>query len=195
MRQLRWLFVALIAAIVGGQPTPRSDGQAAFRHLVLEPKVSDNLALFFHKFDTELVLCLEGERRGPDLFVTDFRVPHVLVSEAGRVQAAACRFSERNIGTWHNHPAPRLSLTAAEDAALARNCYLSRTDISDFQRREAARVSVVACGPRIYAYWKREDVDTTGTDVALLPPPPGQLVQVEGQLDAGAGALTQARRR
>ena len=196
MKFLRWLLIMLLALGLGQHPgTEKRSGGGAFRKLIIESNVSDNLALFFHQFETELVLCLEGEQRGPDLYVTDFRVPHILVSESGRVQAAACKRSDRSIGTWHNHPAPRLSLSTRNPESLARNCYLSRTDIADFQRRQTARVTVVACAPRIYAYWKREDVTAAAEDVALLPPPEGQLIRTELADGSSASDLTQARTR
>lgn len=196
MRFLRWLLIVLLALGLGQHPgAEKRSGGGAFRELIIESHVSDNLALFFHQFETELVLCLEGEQRGPDLYVTDFRVPHILVSESGRVQAAACKSNDRTVGTWHNHPAPRLSLSARNPESLARNCYLSRTDIADFQRRQTARVTVVACAPRIYAYWKRDDVSTAAEDVALLPPPEGQLIRAELADSSNASDLTQARTR
>jgi hypothetical protein len=167
-----------------------------FRDLVLEPAVSDNIALLFEQFDSELVLCLEGERRGPDLHITDFRMPHILTSETGRVQAAACKRTSRSVGTWHNHPSPGLNFAKTSAESLARNCYLSRTDINDFRRRTDAVVTVVSCGPRTWAYWKRIDVAQERIDeVALLPPPESQLVHSSALDDLGAGTLTQARER
>lgn len=195
MRRSRWLLILVAAALVGGHAGIDGPGPEAFRQLVLAPAVADNLALLFEKFDTELVVCLEGERRGEDVHVTDFRFPHILLSETGRVQAAACEPGGRAIGTWHNHPPPRVGLAAVDAAALTRNCYLSRTDIADFQRRGSAAVTVVSCAPYTYAYWKRGDVGEVGEDVALLPAPDGQLVQGEAVEDGGASDLTQARRR
>lgn len=191
----RRFLIPLVTMLVAGHSSARSAGDGAFRQLLLTPEVSDNLALLFKKFDTEFVVCLEGERRGDDLVVTDFRFPHILLSETGRVQAAACRPSRRALGTWHNHPAPRLSLVAGDASALARNCYLSRTDISDFQRRQGAHVTVVSCAPYTYAYWTRGDIVGASEDVALLPPPEGQLVQAEAVDSAQASDLTQARKQ
>jgi len=196
VKGLRWLLILVVAAVVVGGHSGADRGQpSAFRQLVLEPEIADNLALLFRKFDTEFVVCLEGERRGADLYVTDFRFPHILLSETGRVQAAACKPNERAIGTWHNHPPPHISLAASDMAALTRNCYLSRTDIADFQRRESAAVTVVSCAPYTYAYWTRDDLVAVGEDVALLPPSAGQLVEGEARDDAHASDLTQARRR
>lgn len=195
MKRICWLMVAAASTIAGSHgPSARAFGDG-FRNLIFLPAVADNLALLFDKFDTELVLCLEGERRGDDLYVTDFRMPHILISETGRVQAASCRQSPRSVGTWHNHPSPRFRLTDASSGSLARNCYLSRTDIQDFRRRRDALVTVVACAPRTYAFWRRSDVDDGPPDVALLPAPPGQLVRAEAAADREDPGFTQARRR
>lgn len=198
MKRICWLLICL-TALGTGQPAsfgPRASASMdGFQNVVLSPAVADNLALMFGNFDTELVLCLEGERRGADLYITDFRMPHILTSETGRVQAASCKPNRRTVGTWHNHPPSGLSLANASPEAHARNCYLSRTDISDFQRRHGALVSIVSCAPRTYAYWKHSDVDSIASDIALLLPPPGQLVQTQLWEDPRATALTQARER
>lgn len=197
MRHICWLLI-VTASVALGRPAVwggnRAASEAAFHRLVLAPAVADNLALLFEKFDTELVLCLEGEHRGADLYVTEFRMPHIHLSQTGRVQAASCRSHRRAIGTWHNHPALQLTLASLNPQTLSRNCYLSRTDIDDFQRRKDALVSVVSCGPHTYAYWRRGDVRSVADEVALLPPPPGQLVQSEIWRDRGVTDLTQARK-
>jgi hypothetical protein len=176
---------------------PDATGRANdyFRNLVFEPKVSDNLALLFEKFDTELVLCLEGERRGLDLYITDFRMPHIFMSETGRVQAESCKLGPHSVGTWHNHPSPYTRIVNSSPDVQARNCYLSRTDITDFRRRAEAHVTVVSCAPQIYAYWLRGDVDSVVGEVALLPPPVGKLVHSKIQDGREDGGLTQARGR
>jgi hypothetical protein len=188
-------MIAVATAIVGWRGPDELARGEAFRNLVFLPAVSDNLSLLFEKFDTELVLCLEGERRGADLYVTDFRMPHIFVSATGRVQAASCKPSPRSVGTWHNHPSPRFSLASAGPEARARNCYLSRTDIHDFQRRADAQVTVVACAPRTYAFWKRSDIEEAASEVALLLPPFEQLVRSEVPADREDSGLTQARGR
>ena len=195
MKQIVWLLIIALS-LAAGRPAGVGSlaGTSEFRDLILDPKVGDNLALLFEQFDTELVLCLEGEWRGPDLYITDFRMPHILASESGRVQATACELGRNSIGTWHNHPAPSYRLTAGSSESLARNCYLSRTDVADFRRRDEAVVTVVSCAPDMFAYWKREDVPTTGDEVAMLPPPSGHLVQSE-VLEGRATGLTQARER
>jgi hypothetical protein len=183
---------------VGGRPAGEASGtpgRGLFRQLVLAPAVADNIALLYGQFETELVLCLEGEQQGADLVVTDFRMPHILASELGRVQASACRSRRQTVGTWHNHPAAPLGLSPASPVLQARNCYLSRTDILDFQRRKQAAVTVVSCGPRVFAYWWRSDVEAAGGDVSILPPPEGQLVLGEPTLAPAVSSLTQARRR
>ncbi len=195
MKRTCWLMIAVASTMLGWHGPGAGVAPDGFRQLIFVPAVADNLALLFEKFDTELVLCLEGERRGDDLYVTDFRMPHILVSETGRVRAASCRPSPRSLGTWHNHPAPRFRLARANPALLARNCYLSRTDIHDFVRRRGALVTVVACAPRTYAYWRRRDVDGGRQDVALLPAPPGQLVRAEAAGGRETAGFTQARRR
>jgi len=196
VKRVSWLLIIAASAAVSQPVGTEVSSQVSlgqFRDLVFAPGVSDNLALLFEKFDTELVLCLEGERRGVDLYVTDFRMPHIFMSETGRVQAASCRLGPRSIGTWHNHPSPHLRMAASSPDVLARNCYLSRTDITDFRRRTEAQVTVVSCAPRIYSYWRRDDVGSAVGEVALLPPPVGQLVQWEAQGDQGTSDLTQAR--
>ena len=197
MKRVSWLLIVVASAAFTQPAGPDTNGRADdyFRNLVFEPKVSDNLALLFQKFDTELVLCLEGERRGVDLYVTDFRMPHIFMSETGRVQAASCKLGPRSVGTWHNHPSPYMRVVNSSADVLARNCYLSRTDITDFRRRTEAQVTVVSCAPQIYAYWRRGDVNSVVGEVALLPPPVGQLVHSEIQDDRGDGGLTQARGR
>ncbi len=191
-----WLMA--IAASVGlghNAAGPNWAARSQFRQLVLTAAVADNLALLFDQFETELVLCLEGERRGADLYITDFRMPHILTSETGRVQASSCKGSAKVVGTWHNHPAPRLGLISANPEAQSRNCYLSRTDIGDFRRRKNAEVTVVSCAPHTYAYWRRSDLDAAASDVALLPPPAGQLVRSQIGDARRASDLTQARAR
>lgn len=194
MKRMTWLM-AIAASVALGHTAAGPDWTAhgQFRHLVLAPAVADNLALLFDQFETELVLCLEGERRGADLYISDFRMPHILVSETGRVQASSCRGSSKVVGTWHNHPSPRLGLVSANPEAQSRNCYLSRTDINDFRRRANAEVTVVSCAPHTYAYWRRRDLDAAEADVALLPPPAGQLVRSEIGDPRWASDLTQAR--
>lgn len=180
MKRMSWLIVVAASVVLGHTAAgPDWTARGQFRHLVLSPAVADNLALLFDQFETELVLCLEGERRGADLHITDFRMPHILVSETGRVQASSCNGSSKVVGTWHNHPSPRLGLVSSNPEIQSRNCYLSRTDISDFRRRKSAEVTVVSCAPHTYAYWRRRDLDAVETDVALLPPPAGQLVRSE----------------
>ncbi|MGD2154843.1 MAG: hypothetical protein PVG79_16360 [Gemmatimonadales bacterium] len=187
--------LCLAAGQPAGHGTSGVIGWHSFDRLVLSPAVSDNIALLFQQFETEVVLCLEGERRGNELYITDFRMPHILLSETGRVQAAACKPSRRAVGTWHNHPALGTSFAAAHPDALARNCYLSRTDIGDFRRRTDALVSVVSCGPRTFAYWRRSDVESAADDLAVLLPPPEQLVHSEIGIDRRDNPLTQARER
>ena len=198
MRYVSWLLIFCVSLAAGepaGHGTSGIAGWHSFESLVLSPSVSDNIALLFDQFDTEVVLCLEGERRGNNLYITDFRMPHILISEMGRVQAAGCRPSRNAVGTWHNHPALGTSFATSSPEATARNCYLSRTDITDFQGRRNALISVVSCAPRTYAYWKRSDVESLSSDRGLLLPPPGQLVQTGLREDLPASGLTQARER
>ncbi len=198
MRYASWAMIFCVS-LAAGEPAGHGTGGIAgwhsFEKLVLSPAVSDNIALLFHQFDTEVVLCLEGERRGNDLHITDFRMPHILVSEMGRVQAAGCKPSRKAVGTWHNHPAPGTSFATSNPEALARNCYLSRTDITDFRRRADALVTVVSCGPHTFAYWRRSDVALAAEDVAMLPPPQEQLVRSEIGRNLQENPLTQARKR
>ncbi len=196
MKHICWVLIS-IAALAVGWPSAFGSSELTRRprQLTVAPSVADNLALLFSQFETELVLCLEGEFRGDDLYVTDFRMPHIFVSESGRVQAAGCPTGSKTLGTWHNHPPRGLGLVAASPPSLTRNCYLSRTDIKDFLRRKQAEVTVVSCGPRTFAYWWRRDVDLVDEDVAVLPPPTTQLVEDHSRKDPETGALTQARSR
>lgn len=198
MRRLCWSLVIIstlgVASSAPDDALRRVDG-GQFEDLVFSPGVADNLALLFSQFDTELVLCLEGEHRGTRLYITDFRMPHILLSETGRVQAASCQSGSKTVGTWHNHPPAGLTLASSNPKALARNCYLSRTDINDFLKRSHALVTVVSCAPHTYAYWTRRDIDPSAADAALLPPPTGRLVQGQAANDSQASDLTQARRR
>lgn len=195
MRRTTWLITLGTCALIGGTTVAPADGDAGGppSELSLEPSVADNLALLFSEFDRELVLCLEGKRDGSTLRITDFRMPHILLSEPGRVQATGCGSNLHIVGTWHNHPGSVSSLTSRSADALRRNCYLSRTDIADFLRRTDALVSVVACGPRTYAYWWRHDVDNLQDELTLLPPASGQLVYDRERGDEETGGLTQAR--
>jgi hypothetical protein len=198
VKYVSWVLIFCVSLAAGqpaGQGTTGIAGWHTFDRLVLSPTVSDNIALLFEQFDTEVVLCLEGERRGTELYITDFRMPHILASEMGRVQAAGCRPSRRAVGTWHNHPALGTGFATSNPNALARNCYLSRTDIADFRRRTDALVTVVSCGSRIFAYWKRSDVASAAEDVAMLPPPQAQLVRSEIGGHPQDSPLTQARKR
>lgn len=198
MRRFLLLVIFASCLTAGGHAGIDEFGVPSGTHvgsLVMAPAVSDNLALLFEKFDTELVLCLEGERRGADFYVTDFRMPHIYASETGRVQAASCDPSPAVLGTWHNHPAPG-SIPGNSDAReLERNCYLSLTDIDDFRRRTDALIAVVSCGPRTYAYWGRRDVDLLEDDAVALPAVRGQLVRSEREPDDPERRLTQARER
>lgn len=195
MRRTTWLltfgFCGLFASSVAFDAEAPAEGP--LEQLVIDSAVEDNLALLFTQFRTELVLCLEGEREGSTLRVTDFHMPHILLSEPGRVQATGCGANRRVVGTWHNHPGSSPGFLADSDATVRGNCYLSRTDIGDFLRRTDARVSVVACGPRTYAYWWRRDVEDLPSDLTLLAPPAHQLAQGRVREDTEAGNLTQAR--
>lgn len=198
VRLTLWLLVFALCLIAGrhaGFDEYGAAGETHFEKLVMAPAVSDNLALLFDKFDTELVLCLEGERRGVDLHVTNFRMPHIYASQPGRVQAASCELGSAVLGTWHNHPAPGSALGSSDTRELERNCYLSRTDIDDFRRRTGALIAVVSCGPRTYAYWGRGDVELVEDDAVTLPAVPGQLVRSERGPDDPERRLTQARER
>ncbi len=196
MKKTCWVLVVASSLALGNSDASESWSVGeGFGDLVIAPAVSDNLALLFSQFDTELVLCLEGELRGADLYITDFRMPHILASEQGRVQASGCKRSSKVVGTWHNHPAPSRLLVASDAEQLARNCYLSRTDIADFLRRKDALVSVVSCAPNVLAYWRRQDVDALTTEVAMLTAPDGQVVRYDAWNDTETNGLTQARRR
>jgi hypothetical protein len=198
VKYVSWVLIFSVSLAAGepaGHDARGTVGWHSFDKLVLSPAVSDNIALMFEQFDTEVVLCLEGERRGNDLYITDFRMPHILVSETGRVQAAGCKPSRRAVGTWHNHPALATSFATSNPNTLARNCYLSRTDIADFLRRSDALITVVSCGPHTFAYWRRSDVASAADDVAMLPAPQEQLVRSEIGKDLRESPLTQARER
>ncbi|UCF20920.1 MAG: hypothetical protein JSU87_05825 [Gemmatimonadota bacterium] len=196
MKKICWALVAASSLAFGDSGASKSwSVDEGFRDLVVAPAVSDNLALLFSQFDTELVLCLEGELRGADLHITDFRMPHILASEHGRVQAAGCKRTGKVVGTWHNHPANSRLLISPDAAESSRNCYLSRTDIADFLRRKDALISVVSCAPSVLAYWRRQDVESLTTEVAMLTAPDRQIVRYDSWSDLDTSGLTQARRR
>ncbi|MDP2576363.1 MAG: hypothetical protein V3U38_01835 [Gemmatimonadota bacterium] len=198
MKRVYWLIILTVSlgfgrttADVGGDLSDAS----TLEQLVLSPAVADNIALIFKEFQRELVLCLEGERRANTLYITDFRMPHILISETGRVQAAGCKHEAGTVGTWHNHPSLGLNFSGISPESHARNCYLSRTDIRDFIRRRDAVVSVVSCAPHTFAYWWRGDVADGEAEVALLAAPEGQLITSGVRTERRAGDLTQARSR
>lgn len=152
-------------------PISRSAGPVT--HVSMAAQLSDNLALLFEKFgESEFVLCIEGELVGTsELELRDFRMPHVSHSDRNGVgihPGGGCSQYADIIGTIHNHP-PRYP----EDRGREwNNCYLSRGDISSWLDNTQYPFTLVMCGPRLWAWWHRAQVDATRT---LAFPPSGQL--------------------
>lgn len=167
------LALAAAAALTLGPFSLTSASRVTrFRALQLSPEVSDNLALIYEKFDTEVILCLEGETRGDVLEIVDFRIPHMVRSTPTGAAADTCLSDERFVANWHNHPSefgPAREFTG--------NCYLSRSDMLDFLRDRDVMATLVACGPRTFAYWWKDDVAPYVNDKVILVPPEGQLVR------------------
>ncbi len=152
------------APVDSGKPTVR---------VSMMPQLADNLALLFEKFgDSEFIVCIEGRADGADGFsLRDFRVPHIAYSRStgtGVHPEGGCGQYPGIVGTLHSHPP-----TYPQDRGReADNCYLSRPDIVSWLEHSSYPYTMVMCGPRMWAWWHRSQVDT---DRVLAFPPPGQL--------------------
>jgi hypothetical protein len=139
----------------------------------MAPQLADNLALLFEKFGaSEFVVCVEGEVDGAGQFVLrDFRMPHLAYSRttgAGVHPDGGCRQYQGIVATLHNHPP-----AYPEDRGSEwNNCYLSRPDIVSWLEGSDYPYTVVMCGPRLWAWWHRSQVDPSQV---LAVPPPDQL--------------------
>lgn len=152
----------------------RIDEAAPVAHVSMMPQLADNLALLFERFgESEFVICIEGAIGEADhLQLRDFRMPHHAYSSstgAGVHPAGDCRQYAGIIGTLHNHP----QTFTRESGPQRDNCYLSRTDIVSWLVHSHYEYTLVMCGPRLWAWWHRSQIDPTA-DRAL--PPPGQLL-------------------
>jgi hypothetical protein len=139
----------------------------------MAPQLADNLALLFEKFgESEFVVCIEGRVDAEDqLRLHDFRMPHLTYSRstsAGVHPNGDCSQYQGIVGTLHNHPPayPR------DRGREWKNCYLSRVDIVSWLEHSSYPHTIVMCGPRLWAWWHRSQVDP---DRVLALPPPGQL--------------------
>lgn len=172
----RWLAAGLLPAGLAlwaahsADPMRVSSG-GAWSNLAFAADLEDNLALIYERFETEVILCLEGRSRARTLEIVDFRMPHIRKSTSRSAASESCAKRGRFVGSWHNHlPDPW------EPGGHRHHCYLSPLDIEDFMRQAWALVTVVACGPRSYAYWWREDVAPRADSALILWPLEGQLV-------------------
>ncbi len=169
------VFVGLVLgsalwATHAGQPMSVSSA-GVWSSLHFASDIEDNLALIFERFETEVILCLEGRTRGRWLEIVDFRMPHIRLSTPRSATSESCVQRGSFVGSWHNHPPDPW-----EPRGHRHHCYLSPPDIGDFVRQTWAHVTVVACGPRTYAYWWREDVVPVADEALILWPIDGQLV-------------------
>lgn len=166
------VLAALIGLWVRDSADPLRVARASgFRALVFDSEVEDNIALIFDRFETEVILCLEGRAHKQDLKIANFRMPHIRRSTVLGAASGSCPKGDRFIGTWHNHPPDPW-----EPGGHRHNCYLSPADIRDFVKQEWALVAVVGCGPRTYAYWWRSDVVPVAARVRIVWPVKGQIV-------------------
>ncbi len=148
-------------------------GEAPVASVIMSPQLADNLALLFDRFaESEFIVCVEGKvGRAGQLQLRDFRMPHHAYSRsqgAGIHSAGDCGQYAGVIGTLHNHPP-----AYPEDRGREwRNCYLSRTDILSWLEHTDYPYTMVMCGPRLWAWWHRSQVDSAKV---LAFPPPGQV--------------------
>ncbi len=124
----------------------------------MSTQLADNLALLFEKFDdSEFIVCLEGEATADgEVRLSDFRMPHMAYSRATSAEMhpdGMCDQYQDIVGTLHNHP---LSHPADRESG---NCYLSRTDIVNWLEYSDYPDTAVLCGPRVWAWWHRSQVD------------------------------------
>lgn len=139
----------------------------------MAPQLADNLALLFEKFgDSEFIVCIEGGVDDAGEFrLRDFRMPHIAYSRTtgtGVHPDGGCSQYPGIVGTLHSHPPTYPSDRGRE----ADNCYLSRPDIVSWLEHSSYPYTMVMCGPRMWAWWHRSQVDA-GRVLAF--PPPGQL--------------------
>lgn len=152
----------------------RVDVATPVAHVSMMPQLADNLALLFEKFgESEFVVCVEGALGDADhLQLRDFRMPHHAYSSstsAGVYPTGDCRQYAGIIGTLHNHPE-----NVARDSGPEReNCYLSRMDIVSWLEHSPYQFTLVMCGPRLWAWWHRSQIEPTANRALPLP---GQLL-------------------
>jgi hypothetical protein len=149
------------------------DGVAPVTNIAMTAQLSDNLALLFDRFgDSEFIFCIEAETTSSDeLEARDFRMPHIAYSrESGAAvrPEGGCSQYANIVGTLHNHP-PAYPEDRGREWS---NCYLSRTDITSWLEHSDYAYTLVMCGPRIWAWWHRSQVDPSHV---LAFPPEGQL--------------------
>ncbi len=135
--------------------------------------------MLFEKFaDSEFIVCIEGRVDGVGgLSFHDFRMPHIAYSRAtgtGVHPGGDCSQYPGVVGTLHSHP-PTYPPDRGRESD---NCYLSRPDIVSWLEYTSYPYTMVMCGPRMWAWWQRSQVDA---DRVLAFPPPGQL---QGQPEA-----------
>lgn len=141
----------------------------------MSTQLADNLALLFEKFDdSEFIVCLEGEATADgEVRLSDFRMPHMAYSRAtsaGMHPDGTCNQYESIVGTLHTHP------ISHRDDPESGNCYLSRTDIVSWLEYSEYPYTAVMCGPRVWAWWHRSQVDLAKV---LAFPPAHQITGAE----------------
>lgn len=157
-------------------------GSAPAVAMSMRAQLADNLALLFERFGTsEFIVCLEGEtNEAGDFRLRDFRMPHIAYSRstsAGVDPDGTCSQYRNIVGTLHNHP-PKYPEDRGREF---NNCYLSRTDIVSWLKHSDYAYTAVMCGPRLWAWWHRSQVDES--DVLAFPPT-GQLYGRTSERDA-----------
>lgn len=174
--RLRWTVASFVVAglalwVTHSADPMRVSNGGIWRELVFAADLEDNLALVYERFETEVILCLEGRSRGRTLEIVDFRMPHIRRSTTRSAASESCARRGEFVGSWHNHPPDPW-----EPRGHRHHCYLSPPDIEDFMRQVWAQVTVVACGPRSFAYWWRHDVAPVADSALILWPLESQLV-------------------
>ncbi len=158
---------------LGSRGLAAADSATPTVRVSMAPQLADNLALLFEKFgDAEFIVCIEGRVDDAGGFsLRDFRMPHIAYSRTtgtGVHPDGDCSQYPGIVGTLHSHP----PIYPQDRGREWDNCYLSRPDIVSWLEHSSYPYTMVMCGPRMWAWWRRSQVDA---DRVLAFPPPGQL--------------------